>query len=532
MGFRFFILISVFFLLFSTIGANLYNLQINNGDYYLKRVQAQDAYAKELKLRRGEIFLTDRNQNKIQAALNKDYPIIYAVPKEIENIEDTAEKLSQVINKPKAEIIEDINNPEALFSLLVDKATNEQIDGINDLKLDDIYISSKQYRNYPSNKLASHVLGYVGLNENYKEPTGLYGAEAKYNETLKNGNDVELTIDRDLQTESESMLRKLVEEHNATGGSIIIQNPKTGEILAMANLPDFNPNHYSEYPTQNFMNSSVQYVYEPGSVFKPLTMSMGINLGVITPQTTYNDTGSVTLNGETITNWDYRAYGETSMTQVIECSINTGAVYAGQQIGRQEFVNYLRRYGFGEKTDIDFLNEVRGSFKNLTNPYAREIDFATAAFGQGISVTPIQLITAYSAIANGGLLMRPYVNKKEEPYIKQRVIEKETAKQVAGMMESAVSKARIAAIPSFKIAGKTGTAQVPDFEKGGYTEQYIHTFVGFAPVSAPRFVILIKLDKPDVILAGYTVVPAFRELAQFVLNYYRIPPDNLEESSK
>jgi cell division protein FtsI/penicillin-binding protein 2 len=529
MDIRFFVLNLIFFITFGLLGFNLYSLQVQNGDYYFKRVQARSDYQKELKLRRGDVFFTDRSDNEIPIALNKDYPIVYAVPKEIDDIETTAFELSEIIDKPREEIIERINNPDSLFSLLINKATDDQIKLINSKKPDSVYIGSKQYRYYPLKSLASHVLGFVGLNKDYNEPTGLYGIENQYNEKLSSGDDVFLTIDRNLQTESESILKKIVEKFEATGGTIIIQKPKTGEILAMANVPEFNPNKYSEFSIQNFINPAVSYVYEPGSVFKPLTMAIGIDLDVITPESTYFDKGQITLNGSTIHNWDYKGYGETTMTKVIERSINTGAVYAQQQIGNKNFIDYLYKFGFEEKTDIDLPNEVLGSLANITQKHAREIDFATAAFGQGTAVTPIQMINAYSAVANGGLLMRPYLNKEDGPYIKRRVISEDTSRKVANMMESAVRKAIIGSIPEFKIAGKTGTAQIPDFENGGYSEEYIHTFVGFAPVTAPQFVILIKLDKPNVVLAGQTVVPAFKDLAQFVLNYYRIPPDNLEE---
>ncbi len=519
----------IFLTLFALIGFNLYELQVKNNDYYFKRVQARNEYEEKLYFQRGKIFLTDRHNNDIPAAINKKYPIIYAVPKEIENIEKTATNLSSIIDIPKEEIVKKLDNPDSLFSLLVEKAADNQIRDINNLKPEGIYINNKQYRYYPFNKLTSHVLGFVGVNDKNAEPTGLYGAERMYNSTLKDESDIFLTIDRTLQVESENILHELIENYEAIGGSVIIQDPKTGKILAMANEPNFDPNEYNKYPVGSFINPAVQYVYESGSVFKPLTMAIGINTGKITPESTYYDSGSITLNGKKITNWDHKAYGKISMTTVIERSINTGAVYAEQQIGHKDFISYIKKFGFGEKTGIDLPDEVEGSLANLTKNDTREIDFATASFGQGTAVTSIQLINAYSAIANGGLLMKPYINKASKPYIKRRVIKEESSRQVSEMMESAVKKAHVASIPGFRIAGKTGTAQIPDFEKGGYSEEYVHTFVGFGPVSDPEFVILIKIDKPNVVLAGYTVVPAFKELAQFVLNYYQIPPDNLEE---
>lgn len=274
---------------------------------------------------------------------------------------------------------------------------------------------------------------------------------------------------------------------------------------------------------KNFLNPIIQYVYEPGSVFKPLTMAAGIDSGAFTPETTFIDKGSVTLNGKTILNWDKKANGKITMTEVIEGSVNTGAVFAEQKVGHKTFTAYVKKFGLGENTGIDLPDEVSGSINNLERKEARDIDFATASFGQGVSVTPIQMISAFSALANGGVLMRPFITEETSPTIVRRVVSGETATKVTGMMESAVEKAKIAAIQNFRIAGKTGTAFIP--ERGKYSDELIQTFVGFFPVSDPKATILIKLDKPNAPLAGMTVVPAFRELAAFVINHYNIPPD-------
>ena len=281
--------------------------------------------------------------------------------------------------------------------------------------------------------MAASLLGFVGINEEHNEPTGLYGEELFYNNKLKSGDNVYLTIDRNLQTEAEETLKGLVSEFGAEGGSILIQDPFTGSVLALANNPGFNPNDYGSYPIGTFLSPAVQYVYEAGSVFKPITMATGIDLGILTPDTTYIDYGSVTLNGKTITNWDKKVHGKTTMTEVIEGSINTGAVFAVSQIGHDNFITYLKKFGFGRKTGIDSPNEGNGNLRNLENKHAREIDFATASFGQGTAVTPIQLITAYSAIANGGLLLRPYLNNDLDAYEVHRVTCKVNAETVTKM---------------------------------------------------------------------------------------------------
>ena len=295
----------------------------------------------------------------------------------------------------------------------------------------------------------------------------------------------------------------------------------------MASAPNFDPNNYSEYSVENFLNPTVESVYEPGSIFKVITMSAGIDAGKITPETTYYDSGSVTLNGRTIKNWDNKAHGTQTMTQVIEQSLNTGAVFAQRQTGRGDFYKYVEQFGFKDLTLVGLPDEVSGNLINLEKNI-RDINFATASFGQGISVTPIELISAIGAIANDGVLMRPFLIEGTAPQVLRRVISQETADQVTAMMVSAVKNAQIAQIPNYKIAGKTGTAQVPDFVRGGYTHQVINTYVGFAPATDPKFIILVRLDKPEgAPLAGLTVVPAFRDLAHFILNYYNIPPDDL-----
>lgn len=527
MRFRFVLLILFFTVLYGLLGFRLYRIQIVKSNFYIDRARAVSEVAAQLELRRGQIFFTDRYEKPISVSVNRDYPVIYAVPRDIKDLIATSKVAAVILGIDEESLRASFSDSKSLFKLLVERATDNQVKEIRRAKIAGVDTDKKQYRFYSFERLASQLLGFVGLNNKHANPIGLYGVEKIYDDILADGGDVKLTIDRNLQAESERILGKLVEEYKASGGTIIIQEPKTGKILTLANAPDFDPNQYSKSPVRNFLNPAVQYVYEPGSVFKPLTMSAGIESGVLTPETTFTDYGKVILNGKTVQNWDHKAYGKITMTNVIERSVNTGAIYAESLIGNEQFLSYLKKFGFGEKTDIDLPDEARGSLKNLEKKDARAIDFATASFGQGTAVTPIQLISAFSSIANGGLLMRPYINQELGSQVIRRVISETTAREVTKMMESAVEKAKIAAIPGFRIAGKTGTAQVPDFEKGGYTDQYIHSYVGFAPASQPRFVILIKLDRPDAELAGFTVVPVFHELAQFVLSYYNVPPDNL-----
>jgi len=535
------ILIFFFSILYLLLIFNIYNLQIEKRIYYLTKAETQERASGVFEAPRGNIYFIDRNNNLIPAALNKDYSMIYAVPAEVQGDvkQSYAEKLAPIVNLPVEELEKILSKPNDLYELLIEKATPEQIKEIKNLNLKGIYIGSHLLRFYPFEDLASHVLGFVGPAG--ETTNGRYGVESYFNEMISGkageikenkiiepeaGKDLILTIDRNIQAQAEEVLKKFIEDYQATSGSVIVQEPQTGKILAMGNFPNFDPNNYSKFNIGTFLNPAVQLVYEPGSVFKLITMSAGIDSGKITPETTYTDTGSVTFNGKTIQNWDLKAHGLQTMTGVLEQSINTGAVFTQRKTGPDIFYNYLIKFGFNEPTGIALPGEVKGNINNLKN--GQDIDFATASFGQGVAVTPIGLISAISAIANDGVLMKPLILTDEKPQVTRRVISSETAKKITQMMVSAVEKNKIAVISNYSVAGKTGTAFVPDFNKKGYTDEVINTYVGFTPAFNPKFVILIKLDKPKGSpLAGQTVVPAFRELAQFLLNYYNIAPDKL-----
>lgn len=524
MTWRLWLLTATILFSYSALIANIYNLQINKGGYYSARAASQNRVRDFVDNRRGSIYFQDKNGNKIPAAINREYPVIYAVPAEISDADEASRLLSPIIKTEPEKIRNLLSKPNDFYELLLVKATNEQVDQIKALGLKGVYMDNETFRFYPFANLASQLLGFVGPSEEDRTIEGRYGVESLYNNLLKE-EDLALTIDRDIQAQAEKILRSVIEKYSAAGGTVIVQDPKTGKTLALGNYPNFDPNDYSESSLKNFLNPAVQFVYEPGSVFKVMTMAAGIDSGKITPETKFYDSGSLTLNGKTIKNWDLKAHGTVTMTNVIEESINTGAAFAEKKTGHDIFYNYLLKFGFDEATGIGLPGEVVGNLKNLKGG-ARDINFATASFGQGVSVTPIQLIAAFSAIANNGVMMQPYLVADDSPREISKVISEETAKQVTAIMTSAVNKAEVAKIPGYEVAGKTGTAQVPDFKRGGYSDDFIHTYVGFAPSSDARFTILIKVDKPrGVTLAGATVVPAFRELAQFVLNYYNIPAD-------
>lgn len=545
MGIRLTVLIFGVILLYAALVFNMYRLQIEQGSFYAAQAESQYFSSGSLKAARGKIYFTDKNNNLIPAAINKKYPKIFAVPQEIKNKEQTAKALSEALNLDYDELLRKLRKPQDQYELLINKANQSQIEAVQKSNLEGVYIEHQEYRMYPFGKLAAHVLGFVGESREDNKMAGRYGVERFFETKLAgvpgrldkdeiidpvDGEDIVLSIDRNIQAMAEEILNNLIEKYKAEGGTVIVQNPRTGKILAMGSAPSFDPNSFSKYPISTFSNPAVEAIYEPGSIFKIITMAAALDAGKVTPETTYYDSGTITLDGKTISNWDFKKYGphgKVNMTEVIEHSINTGAVFVQQKLGQDLFYNYLREFGFDTLTGIKLPNEVAGTLKNLKNGF-RDIDFATASFGQGVAVTPIELITAVSTIANDGVMMKPLILRDEKPEVIRRVISPEAAHEVTKMMVSAVKKARVAYIPNYTVAGKTGTALVPDFHRGGYTEEVINTYAGFAPASNPRFTILIKLVKPaGAPLAGQTVVPAFKELAQFILNYYNIPPDDL-----
>ena len=315
--------------------------------------------------------------------------------------------------------------------------------------------------------------------------------------------------------------------------------PQTGEILAMASWPVFDPNNYGNTNLEVFRNPVISEQYEPGSIFKIITMAAGLDTGVIEPSTTFTDTGIVTLGQRIFFNSNRLAYGNVTTTEALARSLNVVTVQVVERIGKNNFYQYLRRFGFGDATDVDLSGEIAGAIKLPNNPNWSVSDLGTNSFGQGIAVTPLQMLNATAAIANGGSLMRPYVVRARvqgdtalliEPTVVRTVISPETSEMLTEMMVTVVETGALGArVEGYTIAGKTGTAQIPTEE--GYTEdETIVSFVGFAPADDPQFVALIKLVRPDPEIspwATYTAAPAFAELAKRLFEHMNIPPDDV-----
>ncbi|OGH71028.1 MAG: hypothetical protein A3C90_04325 [Candidatus Magasanikbacteria bacterium RIFCSPHIGHO2_02_FULL_51_14] len=552
--------------------ARLFILMILERDFYTALAAgSHDVYA-QLFPSRGEVFMQDsRSKEEYPLAINRDYFLVYADTREImddETAEDVAEQLSAVFSyddEKKFALFGRLNTRDDPYEPIETKVDQDAADRLKALKLPGVYFLRKARRFYPEESVAAHVIGFVGKTEDGKD-VGRYGVEGYWEKELagkggffegaksaagfwiplagrsfepaEDGADLLLTIDRTLQFTACERLRQAKEEFGAASAALVIMDPKTGAIHAMCGMPDFNPNTYNQVDSiETYNNAAIFIAYEPGSVFKPVAMAAALNEEAVTPETTFEDTGSRDgICSKAIRNADQKKYGVQSMIGVLENSINTGMVFVAEQLGKEKFREYVERFGFGVKEGIALDSESSGTISSLSENEGDRVDCyaATASFGQGITATPLQLAAAYSAIANGGTLVTPRIveeirsadgrRERVRPVEVRKVLEKKTAAELTGMLINVVEKghAQRAKIDGYYIAGKTGTAQIPG--PGGYTEETNHTFAGFAPADDPRFVMVVKFEKPARKFAESTAVPVFGDIARFALQYYGIAP--------
>ena len=444
--------------------------------------------------------------------------------------------------------------------------SEKEVQGIRALNEKGVVLQKDKKRFYPGGRVAAQVLGFVGSDGGSSAiPTGRYGLERYYNEALaRSGSndsssffadlflkpgaailfnhgregDLVTTIEPTVQGFLERTLEDdVLKKYSAESAGGIIMNPKTGEIYAMAMMPTFDPNNFSKEKNQSsFANHLVDGVYEMGSIIKPLTMAAGIDAGVITANTTYNDTGFRIINKKRIANFDGKARGVVPMQQVLSQSLNMGTVFVEERLGKDRFREYFKAFGLGKETGIDLPNESAGDIHNLESP--RNIEYATASFGQGIAMTPISTICALASLANGGVLVTPHIVKRTEfaiglsldfvPSNEQRVIKKETSAEITRMLTVAVDTALAQGalkLEHYSVAAKTGTAQI--VENGKYSEtDFVHTFIGYFPSYDPKFIIFIIAKNPHgEAFASHTLSQPFMQMTKFLLNYYEIPPD-------
>ncbi len=560
--------IKLFFIIFFvSITLRLFYWQIVKAEFL--QAQAENQYTSSIRVSatRGNIHFSD---GTLIASTNPAYSL-FGLPKSIEKEKriETVYKLARILlpDVKESQIEELAKNfieklsQDLYWVSLKKNITVGQKKEIEDQKITGVGFEQSSLRFYPEGSSTAHLLGFVGSDAKGAS-TGYFGVEGFYEGELKgvsglikhekdalglpilignflttdakNGKDLVLHIDRSVQFIVENILKKGMEKYGAKAGLVVVMEPSTGAILGMASYPNYDPLKYFDFPKENYKNPVVADQYEPGSTFKVLVMAGAINEDLVKPDTKCDIcSGPISQGGFIIRTWNNKYQEEISLKEVIIHSDNTGMVFTAQKLGLDKFYEYLQNFGFGEQTKIDLQDESSPEIRDKTN--WREIDLATASFGQGIAVTPIQMVRAVAAIANGGSLMEPQIVKKIvgdndtyeiKPKIVKQVIKESTAKIVTEMMVAAVEEgeAKFAKPKGFKIAGKTGTAQIPI--AGHYDpNKTIASFVGFAPADDPKFVMLVRYDQPSSSVYGSeTAAPTFFEIAKELFTYFKIAP--------
>lgn len=557
--------IKIFFLIFFfAIILRLFYWQILQAQFL--QAQAEGQYLVEAKVGalRGNIFYSDGSS---LASSNPTFRI-FGLPKAIPDSKklDLSYTLAKLLTEEEEvdilakDILDKLSQP--LYWVLLEKGISLEVKRrIEDLKLSGIGFEQTSSRFYPEGSSSAHILGFVGSdakggNVGYFGLEGYYegdlkGVEGQFKleqdalgspiltgqfqtDDAKDGKDLILNVDRTVQFIVEQALRAGLDRYGAKAASAVLMDPKTGGILAMASFPNYDPLKYFNFPKEYYKNPIVADQYEPGSTFKIFVMSAALNEDRVKPDTVCDIcSGPISLGGFTIRTWDNKYFPNTTMKDVIIHSDNTGMVFTGEKLGLDKLYAYLENFGFGKLTGVDLEDESAPDLR--PKEQWREIDLATTSFGQGIAVTAIQMVTAVSAIANGGNLMEPHVVKlikdprgsfEIKPKVLRQVIKESSAKIMTEMMVKAVSEgeAKWARPKGFKIAGKTGTAQIP--VAGHYDpNKTIASFVGFAPADDPKFVMLVRYDQPQSSIFGSeTAAPTFFEIAKELFNYYKIAP--------
>ncbi|MFA6252836.1 MAG: penicillin-binding protein 2 [Patescibacteria group bacterium] len=584
------VLQGIIFLFVLIIIGRLFYLQIIKHDYYVQLGLNQRTVDEEVIPERGRIFaLASQSEDGelYPLAVNKVFYEVALDPKMITRPQNIADILAKNLEIDVNVIKEKANLTDKRYEVIAKNVSEDKVDRIKDelnillddvnkglsgskklIAIQDLGISLKKsvLRFYPDKEVGAHILGFLGFNEDGISREGKYGLEGYLNNELSGlsgkivgeqdqkgvlladsqgeqarpGVDVVLTIDHTVQYKACQALQKAVEKNMADSGTVIVMETATGAIRAMCDYPSFDPNDYGKVDSPEVYNNlAVFQNYEPGSVMKAISMAIAINEGKVTPETSYEDTGEVKFAfGQVIRNAGKKEYGWSDMKKVLAYSINTGIIFATQDVPNKIFHDYMSNFGFGKTSNILLSQESEGDISSLEKK--GDIYKATASYGQGITVTPLQMINAFNVLANRGNLMQPYVIKElryndqviesyQPKIIRQNVISASTASQISAMLVNVVDSEHAvgARVSGYYVAGKSGTAQVANIGAKKYDSTVtIHSFIGFAPASKPKFTLLTKLDNPKT--AQYsegTAIPLFGEIAQFLIQYYKIAPE-------
>lgn len=556
------IVIFCIFIVASILVSRLFFVQVIYKNTYAERADKQYITSASNVFNRGLIFFSKKDKSLVTAGAVYSGFRVEVIPKDIIDAEDAYIKLSPYLSIDKETFLLKIAKKDNSYKEIANKLTEEQINEIEKLKLKGLIISRSNWRFYPGGNLASHALGFLSYKGN--SLIGQYGLEGFYNGTLSkpkdeafvnffaevfsnirntisntNKGDIITTIEPVLQYTLESELSATLEKWRADQAGGIIINPQTGEIYAMTGLPDFDLNNFKSVSDVSvYRNPLIENVYEFGSVIKPLVMAGAIDSGVVTPETTYYDNGLVIVDKKTINNFDKKGRGKASMQDVLDQSLNTGMVFVEGKLGHDKFRSYMKSYGIGNKTGIDLPNETSGLIKNLES--TRNIEYANASFGQGIALTPMGAVRAFSVLANGGNLIIPHLVKEikydnglsktiSSSFVEKNIIKKDTADTITRMLIHVFEAydGGIHKLNNYSIATKTGTAQVAQENGlGYYTDRHMHSFFGYFPAYDPKFLVFIFLKNPkEIKYASQTLIPPFVNITKFILNYYNVIPD-------
>jgi stage V sporulation protein D (sporulation-specific penicillin-binding protein) len=546
-----------FCIVFLGVIGRIFTLSIIQGDEWHQKADQEHYIQLDLPATRGSI----RDINSSPLVLNQPAFLVYGQPKLITSPGEFSILVSHSLHLEAKDIAAVINTPDRFWVPLAHKVNQTVVDELEAAHIVGLGFEPESKRLYPEASMAAHLLGFVGSNQ-IGTDQGYFGLEGFYERVLhgkdgkllqekdvngmpiivgtndridaQNGSTLVLWLDRAVQKIVEEKLNEGIEKYGAKSGTVTIMDPRTGGIVAMAGYPSYDPTDYTKYPKETYTNPVVAFSYEPGSTFKVLIMAAGIEENLVKPDTKMDESGPVKIGEYYIRTWDNQYHGQTSMIDVLVHSSNVGMVFVARKLGLERMLSYIHKYGFGQPTKIDLQEESSPSLRPDQDWH--EIDLATASFGQGIAVTPVQMVRAVAALANEGKLMEPKVVKQIidargrsveiKPTIIRKVVSPQTAHEITEMMVTSVEngEAKFAKIKGYRIAGKTGTAQIP--VAGHYDDKKtIASFVGFAPADNPKFVMLVTLQEPSASQWGSeTAAPLFFSIAKELFNYYGIPP--------
>jgi len=549
------------------LGIRLYVVQVVNGDLFSEEAEDQYITVTTALEDRGDIFFTAHDGRETHAAtMDSGYRIVVeagAVP----DPGAAYERIGAVTDViPREVFLSAATSDDGRHRDVANYVEEEDALRVQDLQIEGVAIGRERWRIYPAGELAAQVLGFVGSDGEKK--SGRYGLERYWEDTLARNDsslyvnffaeifsniqtlvsanedsssegDIVTNIEPTVQQYFEDVLGSAREKYNGKEIGGVVMDPQTGKIIAMAAHPTFDPNHFSNVANPTiFANPIVENVYEFGSIFKPLTMASGVDTGAVRPETTYYDEGYVIKSGFRISNYDGVGRGRVDMQEVLNQSLNTGASFVVDKMGGKIFAQYMHDFGIGKKSGIDLPNEVSGLASSLDSGVA--VDYASASFGQGIAITPIGMTRALATLANGGKVVTPQVaseiryrygtNRLLSPAESVQVLKPETAETITRMLVSVVDDALLEGgvkLDHYSIAAKTGTAQIAIPDGDGYWEdKFLHSFFGYFPAYDARFIIFLYIVEPKgVHYASQTLTYPFMDIAQFLINYYDIPPD-------